>query len=68
MKKYVRLYDEDGNHVLSILPCVACDSNIIYDITTPDGKVLWWGRVSESDTLQVIIDNLPEVQTNTNKD
>lgn len=41
----VRLYDKNGNHVLSILRCnddYVCgnDENPIYDLCTPDGKVV----------------------------
>jgi hypothetical protein len=44
-----RLYDEDGKHVLSILPCPDCPeggdgkSEYAYavDVATPDGKVVW---------------------------
>jgi len=35
----IRLYDEDGNHKLSIIPC----SDGFYDLATPDGKCLYCG-------------------------
>lgn len=34
----IRLYDEDGNHILSILRCFGDGG---FDIANPDGKVLW---------------------------
>lgn len=36
MINFVRIYNSNGVHVLSILPC----SGNCYDLATPDGKVL----------------------------
>lgn len=33
-----RIYDENGNHVLTIIPCF--DNCSAIDIATPDGKVV----------------------------
>lgn len=33
----IRLYDKEGEHIISILPC--CDDEDSFDICTPEGKV-----------------------------
>lgn len=37
----IRLYNEKGEHLLSVLPC--CEDEGEWDIADPDGKVLWHG-------------------------
>lgn len=54
MKKFIRLYDENGNHLLSIVPCGNGT-----DIAHPDGKVFWCGKINEDDALNTIIENFP---------
>lgn len=54
----VRIYDKNGNHVLSLLPCEDSPRSAYdYDLATPDGKVQLCG-VNEGtvSTLVEIID------------
>lgn len=40
----IRLYDENGEHLASILPCdYNRDGQITCDLADPDGKVLYCG-------------------------
>ena len=43
--KCVRLYDKDGNHVLSVLRCRHCAED--FDIVTPDGNVVCCAPVTD---------------------
>jgi len=42
-----RLYNKNGEHILSILPCIYDDKDI--DIATLDGKVIWCTNGSKDD-------------------
>jgi len=41
MNNVYRLYNKNGEHVLSILQCFDSDQNDVLDIANPDGKVLF---------------------------
>lgn len=45
----VRIYDKNGNHVLSLLPCQDSPRSAYdYDLVTPDGKVQMCGVKDET--------------------
>jgi hypothetical protein len=54
-RQCVRLFDKDGKHTLSILRCY--DDERDYDITLPNGEVLWCGPMNS--TVETIIENMP---------
>jgi len=43
--KVIRLYDKDGNHILSVVRCF--DDSSDFDLATPDGNVLCCAPVTD---------------------
>lgn len=60
-----RIYDENGNHVLTIIPCLDNCSGAI-DIATPDGKVVGcFSRKNKPDSIvpiELISSFLPDFE------
>jgi hypothetical protein len=55
-KSVIRLYNNKGEHKLSILPCDYVEGKLNCDLATPEGAVLYCG-ISE-DLLNIFISQL----------